>query len=68
MNKKQRQLVDEIIKNATTVMHEMGDMMEGYEMPDYAEKCDMLDELWTAIDNYLKEVKPDDEMEDLGLS
>lgn len=63
-----RPLIDNIIMHATTVMHEMGDMMEGYEMPDYAEKCDMLDELWTAIDNYLKEVKPDDEMEDLGLS
>lgn len=65
-----RPLVDNIIMHATTVMHEMGDMMEGYEMPDYAEKCDMLDELWVAIDNYLKEVKLDepDEMEDLGLS
>jgi len=63
-----RPLIDKIIMHATTVMHEMGDMMEGYEMEDYAEKCDMLDELWVAIDNYLKEVKPDDEMEDLGLS
>lgn len=71
MNKKQRQLIDEIIKNATTVMHEMSDMMEGYEMDDYADKCLMLDNLWGAIDDYLKEVKDEqwfDEMEDLGLS
>lgn len=65
-----RPLINEIINNATIVMHEFGDMMEGYEMPDYAEKCDMIDGLWLAIDNYLKEVKLDDvdEMEDLGLS
>jgi hypothetical protein len=65
-----RPFINDIINKATIVMHEMGDMMEGYEMPDYAEKCDMLDELWLAIDNYLKEVKLDDydEMESLGLS
>lgn len=67
-----RPLIDEMIKHASIVMHEMSDLLEAYEMPDYAEKCDALDGLWTAIDNYLKEVKLDDgetdEMESLGLS
>jgi uncharacterized protein (DUF4213/DUF364 family) len=62
--------IDNIIMRATTLMNEYSDMMEAYEMSDYAEKCEMLDELWVAIDEYLKEVKldDDDEMEDLGLS
>ena len=62
--------IDNIIMRATTLMNEYSDMMEAYEMSDYAEKCEMLDELWVAIDEYLKEVKLDDdnEMEDLGLS
>lgn len=68
MNKKQRLLVDKIIYEAQNVMCEMGDLMEGYEMPDYADKCDTLDRLWEAIDSYLKEVNDDNKVEDLDLS
>lgn len=63
-----RPLIDKIIYEAQNVMCEMGDLMEAYEMPDYADKCDTLDRLWKAIDDYLKELNDDDEMEDLGLS
>lgn len=67
--KTEKQRINEIIKYASVVMAEFSDLMEAYEMPDYAEKCESLDKLWFAIDEYLQGVKDDDdEMEDLGLS
>lgn len=46
--------VEAIIKASQALLHEYGEMVDSYEFEDYAEKLELMDVLWFAIDDYRK--------------